>query len=319
VDASTQHEAGAEQVPSDEELEARMEELKTLPPQLVPLPPPDVEELLEEAMGQEIGLPPRVDLVASRRQHHGRKRTVDSALRRTVREATDIYLSLSGDALPHLLYSSLVAALREASVDPEARLVDPQDSSRGALLDKQQAKLTDFQRRQDRGKPRPMEPVVGKVGGEEQIYARFSLWDGDSDDPKGDGAGHFIPELYAHLANYSSFRKRTYELLLVLKGRALAWARERDIPDQVILPAMPVCVAFAMDLSEVEGVAVQHLRGELCGVAISTTGRMANGNLHVKKPKVGLDQWKRSEASLLEVVRSHLPVWIGPRTVLPSA
>jgi len=255
----------------------------------------------------------------TKRQHHGRKRTAAAALHRSVRELSDIYVSVSGDALPRLLYSSIAAAMREASEDPEARLVDPTDSSRGALLDKQQAKLVDFQRRQDRGKPRPMAPVVGKVGGEEQTYARFSLWDGDSNDPKGDGAGHFISELYAYLANYSAFRKRTYELLLVLKGRALAWARERDIPDQVILPALPVCVALAMDLSEVEGAAVQHLRGELCGVAVSTTGRLASGNLHVKKPKVGLDQWKRSEASLLEVVRSHLPVWIGPRTVLPSA
>jgi hypothetical protein len=278
-----------------------------------------LREALEEAASCPLEMPPQAELVASRRQHHGRKRSVAAKLRSELREVFDAYMSFTGTSVMHATYKVMADAVKEASIDPDDRLVDPRDSSRGALLDVQKRQLSDFQRAATRGNPRPLEPVVGSLAGKELKYARFSLWSGDHGDLKGDGAGHFIPELYAYLANYSTFRKRSYELLLVLKGRALAWARERDIADSDILPALPVCVAFAMDLSEVENAAIQHLRSELGGVAISTTARLSGGSLHVKKPVVGLDQWKRNEATFLDVVRSKLPVWIGPRTVLPSA
>jgi len=162
-------------------------------------------------------------------------------------------------------------------------------------------------------------PLVGSYRGKPYQTARYTLWNESASDPTGLDSAYFVPELFAHLCVFSCLRKRTVELAQILRGRAASWAKDRDIPDEDIFTAIPICVGLAMSMTPAEEAALQHLRSGSLGVAVTLTSRLHAGELRIAQPARGWKQWKRGEATLGQVMTSWLPEWMRSPLKLPRA
>jgi len=190
----------------------------------------------------------------------------------------------------------------------------------GCVLDKEATEIERLHTSQAyRNRLEAATPLVGSYRGKPYQTARYTLWNASVDDPSQLDSAYFIPELFAHLCVFSCLRKRTVELAQILRGRAASWAKDRDFPDEEVFTAIPICVGLAMSMTPAEEAALQHLRSPSVGVAVTLTERLHAGELHISPPVRGWTQWKRGEATLVDVARSWLPEWMRRPLTLSRA
>lgn len=126
----------------------------------------------------------------------------------------------------------------------------------------------------------------------------------------------YLPALVAHLANYACFRKRTYDLLMVLKARALVWLKEQEIKDEQSAKILAPSVALAFRLSAPERSALHLLNAHETQDAVEQTTKLASeASFTASGPSVV--GWLRGENGLFDVANAKVRSLMRPGVMLP--
>jgi len=121
------------------------------------------------------------------------------------------------------------------------------------------------------------------------------------------GSACVVEALVDHLRLYSVFRRRSYELLRSLVGRAIVWGKDNNLPESVLASALAPSVVEAFKLSLSEEAALRMLNSDSVREAVRATEHLAVGA--VPRPEVTLGQLLSGEWSagrVLETVRRRL-------------
>jgi hypothetical protein len=116
-----------------------------------------------------------------------------------------------------------------------------------------------------------------------------------------------LPQLVQHLRLYSCFRRRSYELLRSLTGRAIVWGKDNEVPDAVLSECIGPSVVEAFKLAPGEERALRLLNGQNVAEAVRVTEELFGGS--VPRPWLGLGDLLEGEwtpGRVLEVIRRRL-------------
>jgi len=127
----------------------------------------------------------------------------------------------------------------------------------------------------------------------------------------------WCPQLVAHLRVAASFRKRTSNLLLVLRNRAIAWCRDNGLDDLAAADIIAGSVAMAFPIGPREKAALLHLRSEEVRMSVEQTDRLTSGR-SFWPVAASLMSWLRGRCGFFEAVDADRLWLTTPDVALPT-
>jgi len=123
-------------------------------------------------------------------------------------------------------------------------------------------------------------------------------------------------ELYAYLTQYAAFRPRTYDTLLSLRNRAIAWCKEFKLASQGLPATLALTVAMAFRMSASERDALDVLRDPFTSQDMDDSIALASGK-PFETVRWSLRGWMQGRHTLGAGLGRVLGRFSNPRVAIP--